>query len=156
MSTRPSAAVISVSAALACLGAVSLAGCGGPAEPEFDPYPLVDVWAWPKAPGAKGDRYVVLQGNSSLCDVTVRGPEDADFAPGEWKVADGNLTLTRKLLSGAKEVDTYGVVSVQTGSLRLSQTSAEGATQQIALVHSKDYSSCADIQTRFGFKLKIR
>jgi hypothetical protein len=135
--------------------AVVLAGCSAPStEPDFSPF--IDVWTADPPPRAGMPiDYLILQGDFSVCQFTVRGPQDATYSGGEYAITPTQLTLTFKR-DGATRTQVYGIDSYRPGELHLIDAAPGAGAKRLVLKHSRAYSSCADAQTLFGKLLKIR
>lgn len=135
--------------------AAAIAGCSAPStEPDFSPF--IDVWTAdpPPRPGLPID-YLILQGDFSVCQLTVRGPQDATYSGGEYTITPKQVTLTFGH-DGASRTQVYAIDSYRPGELHLTDATPGGSAKRIVLKHTKAYSSCADAQTLFGKLLKIR
>jgi len=137
------------------LAAVTMCACAAPA-PEPDLSPFINVWTPdpPPEPGAPME-YLILQGDFSVCRLTVRGPTDATYSGGEYTLTPKQLTLTFKR-DRASWSQTYAINAYGPGELNLTEAAPGEAGRPIKLRPTKAYFSCADAQTLFGKLLKIR
>lgn len=135
--------------------AALVSGCTAPTtEPDFSPF--IDVWtADPPPKRGQPVDYLILQGDFSVCEFTVRGPQDATYSGGEYTLTPNRLTLTFTREKSTR-TEVYAIEFYRRGELRLTDVGSGGQGRAVVLKHSKEYSSCTDAQTLFGKQLKIR